>query len=342
MTAPTSVAAAAPDPRDNRLPTASSTRERLTAGVQQLGGVAMLVLVVLIASIISHGKHGFATTSNFESIVSGNAFVGLLALGMTFVIISGGIDLSVGSVFALGGVLAARGSQHGTLAAIVYPLVGCAAFGLAQGLVISRLRLPPFIVTLAGLGIARGLEQVITDDGKHTYSIKPGLTFLSFGTGTWRSIGIFVVAFALGALLLQRTRFGQALFAVGGNENAALLMGLPISRVRTLVYVLSATLAGTAGALNASRAQSGPVTVGTGYELTAIAAAVIGGTLLTGGAGSITGTASGVLLLAVIADLTNRYLATYGSAASNAVNGSFLAVVVVTQMYLTRVQRIRD
>jgi galactofuranose transport system permease protein len=112
--------------------------------------------------------------------------------------------------------------------------------------------------------------------------------------------------------------------------------------VRTLVYVLSATLAGVAGALNAARSQSGPVTVGTGYELTAIAAAVIGGTLLTGGAGSITGTASGVLLLAVIADLTNRYLAKYGSAASNAVNGSFLAIVIVAQVYLTRVQRIQQ
>ncbi|BEP16345.1 ABC transporter permease [Acidothermaceae bacterium B102] len=320
----------------------SGRRERLTATIQQLGGVGMLVIVVVVASAVSHDKFGFATKGNFETIVSGSAFTGLLALGMTFVIISGGIDLSVGSVFALGGVLAARGAQHGTWTAILYPLVFCAFFGLVQGVVIARFRMPPFIVTLAGLSIARGLEQVVTKDGNTTYQIKPGSVFLTFGGGTWRAIAIFVVAFALGALLLQATRFGQALFAIGGNENAALLMGVPIARTKVLVYVLSATLAGAGGALNASRSLAGPVTVGTGFELTAIAATVIGGTLLAGGAGSVSGTAAGVLLLAVISNLIGRYLSDYGSAASDAVNGGFLALVIVLQAYLTRVQRIQQ
>ena len=319
-----------------------SRRERLTASVQQLGGVGMLVVVVLVFSAASHDKFGFATTANFESIVSGSAFTGLLALGMTFVIISGGIDLSVGSVFALGGVLAARGGTHGTLLAILYPLVFCAAFGAIQGILIARWRMPPFIVTLAGLSIARGVEQIVTHDGNMTYAIKPGSLFLDFGAGTWRSIAIFVVLFGIGALVLQRTTFGQSLFAIGGNENAALLMGVPILRTKVLVYTLSATLAGVGGALNASKSFSGPVTVGVGFELTAIAATVIGGTLLTGGAGSISGTAAGVILLSVISNLIGRYLSQYGTAASDAVNGLFLAVVVVLQAYLTRAQRIKQ
>ena len=337
MTVPTTVR-----PTAELVEPGSGRRERLTATIQQLGGVGMLVIVVVVASAISHDKFGFATKGNFETIVSGSAFTGLLALGMTFVIISGGIDLSVGSVFALGGVLAARGSQHGTLTAILYPLLFCAFFGLVQGIAIARFKMPPFIVTLAGLSIARGLEQVVTNDGNTTYQIKAGLVFLKFGGGTWRAIAIFVVVFALGALVLQRTRFGQALFAIGGNENAALLMGVPIARTKVLVYVLSATLAGVGGALNASRSFAGPVTVGTGFELTAIAATVIGGTLLTGGAGSISGTAAGVLLLAVISNLIGRYLSNYGSAASDAVNGAFLALVIVLQAYLTRVQRIQQ
>jgi ribose transport system permease protein len=320
----------------------ASRRERLTAGVQQMGGVGMLLAVVLVFSGISHGKYGFASKGNFETIVSGSAFTGLLALGMTFVIISGGIDLSVGSVFALGGVLAARGAQHGTWGAVLYPLVFCGLFGLVQGIIIAKLRMPPFIVTLAGLSIARGVEQIVTHDGNTTYAINAGSLFLKFGAGTWRAIGIFVVAFALGALVLQRTRFGQALFAIGGNENAALLMGVPIARTKIIVYTVSAVLAGAGGALNASRSFSGPVTVGVGFELTAIAATVIGGTLLTGGAGSVSGTAAGVLLLGVISNLIGRYLSQYGSAASDAVNGGFLAAVVVLQAYLTRVQRIRQ
>jgi ribose transport system permease protein len=149
-----------------------------------------------------------------------------------------------------------------------------------------------------------------------------------------------VVLFALGALLLTRTRFGQALFALGGSENAALLMGLPVNRTKTLVYMLSGTLAGVAGALNAARLQSGVTNIGLGYELTAIAAVVIGGTLLTGGSGSVAGTAAGVLLLAVIQNLIGVHLSKYGSSASDFANGLFLAVVVLIQTALARARRL--
>jgi ribose/xylose/arabinose/galactoside ABC-type transport system permease subunit len=313
--------------------------DRVTRIVREHGGEAVLVLVVVLASLFSTG---FATGGNITSILVGNAYTSLLALGMTFVIISGGIDLSVGSVFALGGVLAAWGSTHGGVAvALLLPLAVSAAVGLVHGMLIARARLAPFIVTLATLLGARGLLQAITKEGSRTYLVPRGSAFLALGSGTWTPILTAVALFAIGAVVLLRTRFGQSLFALGGNENAALLMGLPVRRSKTLVYVLSASLAGVAGALNAARLQSGVTNIGVGYELTAIAAVIIGGTLLTGGAGSISGTAAGVLLLAVIQNLIGVHLSQYGSSASDAVNGGFLALVVVLQTLLARAQRLR-
>jgi len=333
MTGPTDTAA----PRGTAPATSAiaveTSRERLLARVQQQGSTAVLVIVVVLACVFSPG---FADSGNFQSILVGNAYTSLLALGMTFVIISGGIDLSVGSVFALGGVLAAWGVNHGgTAVAVLLPLVCCGALGTVQGLLISRARLAPFIVTLAGLLFARGLLQAMSNEGSTTYLVRPGSVLLAFGQGVWLPIATAVALFAGGAALLLRTRFGQALFAIGGNEQAAVLMGLPVARTKTLVYTLSGLLAGGAGLLNAARLQSGVTNIGVGYELTAIAAVIIGGTLLTGGAGSVAGTASGVLLLAVILNLIGVHLSQYGSSASDLVNGAFLAVVVLLQTVLT-------
>jgi ribose transport system permease protein len=315
-----------------------SRKERATGLVQNHGGEAVLALVVVVASL---GSPGFASWGNIQSILVGNAYTALLALGMTFVIISGGIDLSVGSMFALGGVLAARGSiDGGPVVAILLPVGVAALIGLVQGLLITRARMEPFIVTLAGLLGVRGLMQAISKEGSSTYLVPQHSAFLNFGSGSWRPIMTAVVLFGIGTIVLQRTRFGQGLFAIGGSRSAAVLMGLPVQRTRALVYVLSGSLAGLAGALNASRLQSGVTNIGVGYELTAIAAVIIGGTLLTGGAGSITGTAAGVLLLAVIQNLIGVHLSKYGSSASDAVNGAFLAIVVIVQTYLSRLQRL--
>jgi ribose transport system permease protein len=312
--------------------------ERLLARVQQQGSTAVLAVVVVLACLFSPG---FADWGNFQSILVGNAYTSLLALGMTFVIISGGIDLSVGSVFALGGVLAAWGVDHGgTAVAVLLPLACCGALGTVQGLLISRARLAPFIVTLAGLLFARGLLQAMSNEGSTTYLVPPDTALLGFGQGVWLPILTAVALFGGGAVLLLRTRFGQALFAIGGNEQAAVLMGLPVARTKTLVYTLSGLLAGGAGLLNAARLQSGVTNIGVGYELTAIAAVIIGGTLLTGGAGSVAGTASGVLLLAVILNLIGVHLSEYGSSASDLVNGAFLAVVVLLQTVLTHRRRL--
>jgi ribose transport system permease protein len=311
--------------------------ERIAPQIQRRGALAVLVLVVVIASATSST---FPTWSNISSILGNNAFVWVLALGMTFVIITGGIDLSVGSMYALGGVLGAYGATHGTWLAILLPLAVGAAWGTVQGLLVAKARMAPFIVTLVGLLGLRGLLQAVTDEGATTYLVPRHSHFRSLGAGTWTPVLIVAALFALGALLLTRTSFGATLTAMGGNENAAVLLGLPVARAKVLVYLLSGTLAAAAGALGGARLGSGVTTIGVGYELTAIASVVIGGTLLTGGSGSVSGTVSGVLLLAVIHNLIDHYFSQYGSAFTDTVNGGFLAVVVLMQTLLSRTQQL--
>ena len=327
-----------PSPRPPTEPEQAPTlRERISHHVQRRGALAVLVLVTALASVFSPT---FPTWPNVSSILGNNAFVWLLALAMTFVITTGGIDLSVGSLYALGGVLAARGAQTGSWLAILLPVTVCAAWGAVQGFLISKARMAPFIVTLAGLLGARGLLQAITNEGSTTYLVPQGSWFRHLGQGTWTPVLIVAALFIFGWLLLERTGFGASLTAIGGNENAARLLGLPVDRAKILVYLLSATLAGVAGALGASRLGSGVTTIGVGYELTAIAAVVIGGTLLAGGFGSVGGTVCGVLLLAVIHNLIDHYFSQYGSAFTDAVNGGFLAVVVLLQTALSRARRL--
>ncbi|MBV7650838.1 ABC transporter permease [Streptomyces albidoflavus] len=316
-----------------------SGRERLLGLVQRQGVLAVLLAVILVASLL---YPSFASLDNARGVTVQASFLAIVALGMTLVIITGGIDLSVGSVFALGGVLAAWASQWGLLPALLVPLLVCGAIGLLNGLLIGRAGLAPFIVTLATLLGARGLLLAFTDEGATTYLVPKGSAFAWLGGGTVWGFGIplliALALFGLGGLLLQRTSFGQGLFAVGGSSDAATLMGLPVARTKVLVYTLSGLLAGLAGALNAARLTSGVTILGVGMELDAISAVVIGGTLLIGGAGSVSGTLWGVLLLAVIQNLINQ-IGSLNSSYQSVVSGGFLVVVVVAQRYLARGRR---
>lgn len=321
-------------------PAGRTRRERFAALVQRSGAYLVLLLVVLIASAVFDS---FATTGNAQNIAIQSSFLAIVALGMTFVIISGGIDLSVGSVFALGGVLAAYGIRWGSLVAVLLPLVVCGAIGLLNGILVAYGRLAPFIVTLASLLGARGLLLAITDEGSVTrimpadsalVRISQG-SVLGLGWPVWMVVGLF----ALGALVLQRTRAGWSVLAIGGSRDAAVLMGLPVARRTMSLYLASGLLAGLAGALAAAYSGSGVTIVGVGLELDAIAAVVIGGTLLTGGAGTVGGTLCGVLLLRVIQNVINQ-IGTLGSSYQSVVSGAFLVVVVVVQAYLSREQRL--
>jgi ribose/xylose/arabinose/galactoside ABC-type transport system permease subunit len=318
---------------------ASLRRERIIELVQRQGALAVLAIVVVVGVV---AFDSFRTGDNAATILISAAPPALIALGMTFVIVSGGIDLSVGSLYVLGGVLAAWASQYGTWAAFALPLVVCGAFGLVQGLVIAYARLAPFIVTLAGLLGARGLMLALSDEGGDTYLVKTD-AFKHFGTGELFGVGypvyLVVALFAAGMLLLYRSRFGQSVYAIGGSEDAARLMGVRIHGTQIRVYVLSGLLAGLAGSINAARLGSGVTVLGTGMELDAIAAVVIGGTLLTGGAGTIGGTIAGVLLLQVIQNLINQ-IGTVTSAWQTVISGAFIALVVVAQTYLARLRRV--
>lgn len=315
--------------------TETATRDRVALIARKQGAFIVLALLLVVGAF---AFDTFATRYSLTNIVVQSSFLAVVALGMTFVILTGGIDLSVGSVFALGGVLAAYGSEYGFLGALLFPAVVCGAIGAVQGLFIAYGRMAPFIVTLAGLLGIRGVVFAITDEGAVTPAVKSD-GFVSLGQDgplgfTW-SVVLMLLAFAGAALLLHRTSGGQATLAIGGSEDAAMLMGLPVARVKLTVYVMSGLLAGLAGALNAARSSSGVTTVGVGMELEAIAAVVIGGTLLTGGAGGVAGTLAGVLLLGVIQKYINL-IGDLSSSYQNVVSGLFLLVVVVVQTTLSR------
>ncbi|MFG1605427.1 ABC transporter permease [Actinoplanes sp. NPDC049265] len=313
--------------------------DRIVGLIQRQGALAVLVVVVIIASIT---WENFRTFDNTGTILVAAAPPMLIALGMTFVIITGGIDLSVGSLYVLGGVTAAWASQYGLLAAFLLPLLVCGAVGVVNGLLISYTRMAPFIVTLAALLGARGLMRAISTEGSQTYLVKSD-AFRSFGTGSFLGIGwpvwLAVALVAIGIVVLSRTRFGHAVYAIGGSEDAAGLMGIAVRRTKIWVYVLSGLLAGLAGAINAAKLGSGVTVLGTGMELDAIAAVVIGGTLLTGGAGTIAGTVAGVLLLGVIQNMINQ-VGNVQSSYQQVISGAFLAVVVVAQTYLAKLRRV--
>lgn len=318
---------------------AQLARERIVGVAQSYGAAIVLALLVVIASI---SFPTFLTPNNLTNIATQSSFPLIVAIGMTFVILTGGIDLSVGSVFALGGVLGAMGSQGGIAGAFLIPILAGAVIGSIQGGLVAYARMAPFIVTLAGLLAVRGLVLAVTNAGSNTPLITdPVTTAIGQGKafGISYTVLIALVLLAVGVLLLARSRGGQSILAVGGSESAATLMGLPVARVKFSVYVLSGVCAAVAGALNAAYSSSGVPTVGVGLELSAISAVVIGGTLLSGGKGGLIGTLAGVLLLAVIQNMINQ-VGSLTSSAQAVVSGGFLAVVVIIQTVLARSQRL--
>ena len=313
------------------------TPEALAAFARRAGAPLVLVLVLVVGTAAFGGS--FAGPQNLRNVALDSSYLVLIAIGMTFVIVSGGIDLSVGSVFALSGVLTAYAAQWGSAAAIALPLAVCGVIGLLNGLLIGRARIAPFIVTLATLLFARGLAFAASQEGNKVYLIPHDLVLTDVGQarllGLSTPVFVAAVAFAVGLVVLNRTRFGQAVYAIGGSPESAELMGLPVARVRVVVYVLSALLAAVAGILVAAQTSSGLPTIGEGRELEAIAAVVIGGTLLSGGIGTLTGTLAGALLLKVIQNLINQ-VGTLSSYYQQVVSGVFLLLVVLIQTGLSR------
>ena len=280
---------------------------------KNLGAAAGLVAVVILFSVLLGATRGisFADLGNLETIFRQTTIVAFAALGMTIVIVSGGIDLSVGAIIALATVVIAAGLRAGAPPAAA-ALAGIAAgvgCGALNGFLVTRLRVVPFIVTLGTMLVVRGLAKSVARDQKID-APKSWLTellarlpndgtlreWLVFPPGVWL---LFVFAAAVGALLLY-TRLGRHVFAVGSNEEAARLCGIPVPRVKLLVYVLGGLFAGIAGLMQFSRLTVGDPTGAIGLELNVIAAVVIGGGSLAGGEGSVLGCLIGALTMQVI------------------------------------------
>ncbi|MFC5821458.1 ABC transporter permease [Nonomuraea harbinensis] len=268
-----------------------------------LVAIALLVVVGLVTK-----PAAFATTSNLVSILSLAATIGVITVGATFVIIGGGIDLSVGAIMALASVWATTVAtqEFGPVVMAICAILVGTGTGLVNGLLIAYGRLVPFIATLAMLVAARGLAQRMSD--RKTQLIQPENSAI-VELSTTRVLGvpllvyIFALVVALGWVLLNRTTFGRRTYAVGGNPEAARLAGIDVRRHTMLLYALSGLCCGIAAVLIMARTTTGSSTHGDLYELDAIAAVIIGGTLLTGGRGTIIGSILGLLIFTLITNL---------------------------------------
>ncbi|UCZ79342.1 sugar ABC transporter permease YjfF [Pectobacterium carotovorum] len=251
---------------------------------------------------------GFASTRVFFDLLTDNAFLGIVAVGMTFVILSGGIDLSVGSVIAFTGVLLAK--LIGTYGidpffAFAIALVMGAMFGGLMGWIIDTLKLPAFIITLAGMFFVRGMSFIVSQESipidHPVYNQLAGLAWRMPDGGRFTFLAlVMLIVVLLGIVMAHRTRFGNRVYAIGGNSYSAELMGVPVRRTTIHIYMLSSTLAVLSGIVFSLYTSAGYALAASGVELDAIAAVVIGGTLLTGGVGTVLGTLFGVLIQGLI------------------------------------------
>jgi len=269
--------------------------------VRKYGLILALLLGVVILSIISDA---FLTFNNLMNVLRQVSINGILAVGMTLVILTAGIDLSIGALMAVAAVIAASivaQNPDAVFPALLAAIAASSLLGGVSGVMSTKLNVAPFIATLAMMTIARGIALIYTNGRPITIQSE---AFKYLGQGYIGPVPVPVVIFALVtaifSFILYKTKFGRYIYAVGGNENAAHVSGIRVHRVKIWVYIINGALAGLAGALLASRISSGQPNSGLGYELDAIAAVVIGGTSLFGGRGSMLGTIVGVLIIGVI------------------------------------------
>lgn len=287
-----------------------STRSRPGGGAviwhyaRQAGVLAALILLVVVSSFLNDR---FLSLPNLMNVLRQVSIVGILAVGMTFVILTKGIDLSVGSILGVSVVLfAGLMESHGMAVSIALGLLAAMALGLTNGLGVAFAGVPPFIMTLGMLSFARGLAFIYTGGtpvpilDERFYELGNGYSF-----GVPNPTLIFLAVLLISGFVLALTPFGRSVYAIGSNEDASRLSGVPVSLYKTIVYVISGGVAGVAGLVYASQLSVGTPIAGQAYELDAIAAVVVGGTSLFGGRGSVAGTLIGTLIIGVLANILN-------------------------------------
>ncbi|KWW21049.1 MULTISPECIES: ribose ABC transporter permease [Bacillaceae] len=269
---------------------------------QKFGPLLALVLLFIVITVLNPS---FMEPNNILNLLRQTSINALIAFGMTFIILTGGIDLSVGSILALSSALMAGMMVSGMdpiLAILVGILLG-AIMGVINGILVSKGKMAPFIVTLATMTIFRGLTLVYTD-GKPITGIGDSVAFQMLGRGYFLGLPVpavvMIIAFFILWFLLHKTSFGRKTYAIGGNEKASRISGIKVDRVKVAIYGLAGTMAAIAGAILTSRLNSAQPTAGQSYEMDAIAAVVLGGTSLSGGKGRLFGTLVGVLIIGTL------------------------------------------
>jgi putative xylitol transport system permease protein len=274
-----------------------------------LWDLRIIIAFAVLCVVLSFASPYFLREKNLVNVLRQVSVNGLLSIGMTFIILTGGIDLSVGSMLAFGGVVAASfASSAFTVVPQIHPVLaiflGLAAgtiLGALNGLVIAKVKVTPFIMTLGMLSIARGLTFIYTD-GMPVTNLSPGLLWVGQGY-LWRvpmPVAVFLLVLVLAWVILYRMKFGRYIYAVGGNARSARISGINTGFIIFMVYVISGLLSAMGGILLTARTSAGLPQAGASYELDAIAAVVIGGTSMTGGKGSLLGTLMGILIIGVI------------------------------------------
>jgi len=314
------------------------------ARLHGMGPVVGLLLLCIAGTLLNRD---FATLDNAMNVLTRTAFIGIIAVGMCFVIISGGIDLSVGSMAALiaGSVILmmnALGEKVPPVAVVVlgagFAVLLGAVFGLAHGLLITHGRIEPFIVTLGTLGIFRAVLTYLSNGGAITLDNTLGDAYapVYYGAllGVPVPVWVFLIVALIGALILNRTAFGRYVQAIGSNEQVARYAAVDVDRIKLLTYVLLGVCVGVATLLYVPRLGSASPTTGLLWELEAIAAVIVGGTALKGGAGSITGTVVGAVLLSVISNILNLT-----SIISVYLNAAVQGVVIIVVAFMQRRRR---
>jgi ribose transport system permease protein len=310
-----------------------------------MGGLVFALVLLVVVGVVTGGER-FWSVGNFTTILSLAAVTGVVSIGMTFVITSGGIDLSVGSVLGLASVWASTLStqymaqDYGWWVIVVTALAVGLAAGLINGALVAYGKVPAFIATLAMLAAARGLAEIIA--GRRTQVVDEAESFLDVFRadllGLPVIVWIFIVVAAAGWFLLNRTTFGRRTIAVGGNPEASRLAGIKIKRHTLYLYGLSGLAAGIGGVMILARTTAGSSTNGTLIELDAIAAVVVGGTLLAGGRGTITGTVLGVLIFST---LTNVFILNNLDSSVQAIaKGAIIVAAVLLQQWFASRERV--
>ena len=317
--------------------------------MRPLGGDIYLTVWVALALLLLFGAlryDNFVSAYNISSFLGYNSMFLLISVGMCLVIMTGGIDLSVGSVVAMSSVVAALLSPHGLIVALPGGVAAGAAVGLLNAGLVVVMRLPPFMATLSTMLAAKGAALWIS--GNRTVPVDWSSDFTNLGMGKvaalipW-TILITAAVVLVAWFLMERTSLGRTVLAVGGNAEAAHLMGLETSRAQVFVYTFSGACAGLAGVFLASGFGAGQPLEGAGWELSAIAAVVVGGTLLTGGMGSVPATVAGALLFGLVFNILNfengRGTISLSAYWQSVIRGAFLLVVILLQARLARPAR---